>query len=314
MNRMKCDGPGNIPCRGCRQAGAPCVFDPKNRPKSIAAMPSRGPPYQYGTALTRGGFEPIPGSAGAPPFYPQGARPAPPVATRHPPPTDYGLRSIQEPLPPQSSSGILAVSASGMRGHSPSQSMSAIPQPLSAPYYTAPPAQPPATAPVMGSNPAYATRPPSPTVEQRLRSIESLVRPLGSLPNALNTFSSQLSTIQRTAEATYGSVVERLSTAGGEQSTQPRETRIEVPERVWQSYRNSAWPLTPWLVGLREAQGLPGFVISVLGNRPMVTLPDGSTKQDCEDAAAEVYREVGKLVASQVEWTREEVRALGVFA
>jgi hypothetical protein len=68
------------------------------------------------------------------------------------------------------------------------------------------------------------------------------------------------------------------------------------------------------LVGLREAQGLPGIVINVLGNRPMVTVPDGATKKDCEDAAMEVYKEVGKLVAQRTEWTREEVRALGVFA
>jgi hypothetical protein len=46
----------------------------------------------------------------------------------------------------------------------------------------------------------------------------------------------------------------------------------------------------------------------------MVTVPDGATKKDCEDAAAEVYKEVGKLVAKRTEWTREEVRALGVFA
>lgn len=230
------------------------------------------------------------------------------MTTRHPPPQDYGLRAIQEPLPPHASSGILAVSSSGMRGHSPSQSMSAIP---TAPYYAP---QPPATAPIVGGPATYTTRPPSPTIEQRLRSIESLVRPLGTLPNTLTSFSSQLSAIQRTAEATYGSVAERLSTAGGEVSMQPREARVDVPERVWQSYRNSAWPLTPWLVGLREAQGLPGIVINVLGNRPMVTVPDGATKKDCEDAAMEVYKEVGKLVAQRTEWTREEVRALGVFA
>lgn len=202
----------------------------------------------------------------------------------------------------------MAISTSGVRGHSPSASTSAIP--TSAPYYTQQ-GQPPATAPPMPT--AYATRPPSPTIEQRLRSIESLVRPLGSLPNALNNFSTQLSTIQRTAEATYGSVAERLSTAGGEQ-IQPRETRAEVPDRAWQSYRNSAWPLTPWLVGLRDAQGLPGLVIIALGNLPMLTVPDGTTKKDCEDATAEVYKEVGRLVAQRTEWTREEVRALGVFA
>lgn len=88
-----------------------------------------------------------------------------------------------------------------------------------------------------------------------------------------------------------------------------RETVIDVPEVIWENYRSRAWPLTPWLVGLREAQGLPGLVVGWLGKRTT-----SETRREGESAVVVAMAEVGRLVADRVEWTREEIRALGVLA
>jgi hypothetical protein len=81
---------------------------------------------------------------------------------------------------------------------------------------------------------------------------------------------------------------------------------------AWNSYRSSAWPLTPWLVGLREAGGLPGLVVAFLGKRTLMDRTDQS-RQDCGDATAAVYAEIAKLMVERLDWTKEEIRALGVF-
>lgn len=51
------------------------------------------------------------------------------------------------------------------------------------------------------------------------------------------------------------------------------------------------------------------MVVDWLGKR---TTSD--TRRDGESDVAGVIAEVGRLVADRVEWTREEVRALGVLA
>lgn len=38
------------------------------------------------------------------------------------------------------------------------------------------------------------------------------------------------------------------------------------------------------------------------------------TRRECEDALAGVTAEIGALVAQSMEWTREEIRSLGVYA
>ena len=122
------------------------------------------------------------------------------------------------------------------------------------------------------------------------------MRPLTNLPNAIAALQMTLNNIQRSQDT--------RSTA-----RRARETVIDVSEAVWENFRSRAWPLTPWLVGLRESQGLPGFVVDWLGKR---TTPD--SRREGEGALVGVMAEVGRLVADRVEWTREEVRALGVLA
>ena len=87
----------------------------------------------------------------------------------------------------------------------------------------------------------------------------------------------------------------------------------EIPDSVWENYRTRAWPLTPWLVGLRDAQGLPSLVVSLLGRRPLVDRSD-VTRRDCDEALAAVTGEIGALISQSCEWTREEIRSLGVYA
>jgi hypothetical protein len=89
--------------------------------------------------------------------------------------------------------------------------------------------------------------------------------------------------------------------------------KIEVSEAVWEDYRSRAWPLTPWLVGLREASGLPGLVVNYLGRRTVVDrIEDG--RAQLEEAQRLVRKEIARLVNKTSDWSREDVRALGVFA
>ena len=71
--------------------------------------------------------------------------------------------------------------------------------------------------------------------------------------------------------------------------------------------------MTPWLVGLRDAQGLPSLVVSLLGRRPLVDRSD-VTRRDCDEALTAVTGEIGALISQSCEWTREEIRSLGVYA
>ena len=85
-----------------------------------------------------------------------------------------------------------------------------------------------------------------------------------------------------------------------------------MSESTWEDYRSRAWPLTPWLVGLRETHGLPGLVVDFLGKRAVIDRSEPA-RAACAEAESAVRAETGKLIAGGMDWTREEVRALGVF-
>ena len=89
--------------------------------------------------------------------------------------------------------------------------------------------------------------------------------------------------------------------------------KAEVSDAIWEEYRSRAWPLTPWLVGLREAGGLPGLVVEYLGRRAVADRSDES-RANCEEAGKAVKGEISLLVGQGADWSREEIRALGVYA
>jgi len=87
---------------------------------------------------------------------------------------------------------------------------------------------------------------------------------------------------------------------------------VQVSEAMLENYRSRAWPLTPWLVGVREKTGLPGLVADYMSKRAVVDRTEGG-RASVEEAKVGVKREVGRLVIKG-ELSREDVRALGVFA
>lgn len=124
---MKCDGPSQIPCRGCRQANVKCVFEPRSRPKSISALPTRPPPFHPAP------YRPMSPAGGGPPsFYPSGPSIAPPITSRPPPlgPNEpYALRQAREPVPPQPITSIAAAVSNPFPPRSPTTSTGAVAQP-----------------------------------------------------------------------------------------------------------------------------------------------------------------------------------------
>jgi hypothetical protein len=54
-------------------------------------------------------------------------------------------------------------------------------------------------------------------------------------------------------------------------------------------------------------------VVAFLGKRTLMDRSEAS-RRECDDAAAAVCGEIGRLVGDRVDWTREEIRALGVYA
>lgn len=206
-------------------------------------------------------------------------------------PPDYALRAAREPMPPPPATSISAVTGP------PTPYARQEPQ-LLPPSYQPPPLQivPP------GSAPGAFVTPPTPT-ESRLRSLESSVRHLSSVPQSLAALHATLANLQRSHELLLASL--------GPTATRPARELIDVPEAVWENYRTRAWPLTPWLAGLRESVGLPGLVVSWLGKRSVV---DRDTRRECDDIAKEVRKEVGRLLSEASEWAKEEVHALGVYA
>lgn len=301
---MKCDGPTQVPCRGCRQAGQQCVFEARSRPKSISTLPSRAPLYS-GTLQTPSGR---PGTPSGPGFYPSGPQPAPPITSR--PPPEYALRQAREPMPPppQASMTVLTTAPFQQRQIGPPASPPVIPGPPSVlqpnpPNAYLPHPMPPATAP--------------PSIESRLRHVETNLSSLYSVPASLNSLQAAITSMQRSLESFTASSpsarrdIRPLSSLSS--LSRARLIHAEIPDNVWENYRTRSWPLTPWLVGLRDAQGLPSLVVSLLGRRPMVDRGE-VTRRECEDALAGVTAEIGALVAQSTEWTREEIRSLGVYA
>lgn len=126
------------------------------------------------------------------------------------------------------------------------------------------------------------------------------MRSLSSLPSSVAALQTSVNALLRSQESL---------TASLRRDPRAREVTVDVPENVWEAFRSRAWPLTPWLVGLRETQGLPGLVVDFLGRR---TLVEG--RRERGEAVSGLTGEVGRLVADRVEWTREEIRALGVYA
>ncbi|CAD6563815.1 MAG: hypothetical protein TREMPRED_001389 [Tremellales sp. Tagirdzhanova-0007] len=194
-------------------------------------------------------------------------------------------------MPPPPATSISALTSSypppQPRPHSP-------PLPSSS---TAPSYHQPLTLPPPPFSSTSVQRPSSSFSESRLNNLESSMR---SQSNTMVTIQASIEYLQRSHDSLI---------AVQQRSARARETVIEVPETVWETYRSRAWPLTPWLVGLREAQGLPGLVVNWLGKRIKA-----ESRREGENAIAVVMIEVGRLVADRVDWTREEIRALGVLA
>ncbi|WVF67314.1 hypothetical protein IAT40_002065 [Kwoniella sp. CBS 6097] len=293
--KMKCDGPSSVPCRGCRQSGQPCIFEPRSRPKSISVIPSRPPPFHMSGR---------PGSPTAG-FYPAGPQPAPPVTSRPPPlgTETYAFRQAREPMPPPPPSSLAALASpyhAGRHTPPPIGAVVPIPQsshgpagpppaPMPAAYYNPPPNvihPPPFPGPAVGPPPV------TPSQDSRLRHVESAIRSLSSLPSAISALQASVHSIQRTLS--------------------PRRS-VDVHETTWDNYRTRAWPLTPWLVGLRDSNGLPGMVVSILGKRTVVER-DEHKKKECETLLLDAAKEIGRLVTEGGEWSREEMRAIGVLA
>ncbi|WWC64796.1 uncharacterized protein I303_107409 [Kwoniella dejecticola CBS 10117] len=299
--KMKCDGPSQVPCRGCRQSGQPCIFEPRSRPKSISVIPSRPPPFHM-TGTGR------PGSPGLG-FYPAGPQPAPPITSRLPPPgaETYAFRQAREPMPPPPATSLAALTSPYAQArHSPPPSSSASiahpPPPLAAqPPQSQPPAQaiyhPPISVvhPPPFSTSGMVSQPPPPqtsSTDSRLRHVESSLRHLHSVPSAIASLQQSIISIQR--------------------HLMPKRS-VPVHEGTWENYRNRAWPLTPWLVGLRETEGLPGMVVDILGRRSVIER-DEFRKRECDALLVDVNSEVGRLTSERGDWSREEIRSLGVLA
>jgi hypothetical protein len=323
---MKCDGPSVVPCRGCKASGQPCIFEARSRPKSISVIPASRQPYTGPSLYTSRPRPPSSlGRSGTPTaFYPAGPQPAPPVTTSS---SSLSVRPGQtrEPMPPPSGSSSSMAGPSGSAGNMPS---GYVPQPRSAGshsysqsyssgavYHPAPLQLPPFSTATQGMSMGSGPGPPpsmslshphpsTPSSESRLRSLESAVRNFSTqLPTSIHNIQASLNHLQRSQDNLTATIIAR---------SQART--VEVTDIVWENYRNGAWPLTPWLVGLREAQGLPGLVVIWLGRKTELNSAGGAGKQDVEVAEEMVRAEVGRLVSIGNDWSREEIRALGIFA
>ncbi|ORX39447.1 hypothetical protein BD324DRAFT_332943 [Kockovaella imperatae] len=303
--KMKCDGPGRIPCNGCRAAGLPCVFEPRTRPKSISTIPSPHHPPFFATRPA------TPTSVGVAGFYPPGAQPAPPAISRGPPGSGEYTRSAirdirdpREPMPPPPAASINVLTSPYPPAPRPSTPGSAAaanvasyrPAPatgLAPPYHIA--VGPPLTqAPV---------RPPSPHIDSRLRSVETALHNFGNVPNSLTQINQSLAALHRS--------VDMLASSSSNSSSAPRAA-LEISDGIWEDYRSRAWPLTPWLIGLRDRHGLQGLVVDFLGKRVSLDRSD-SARKAAEEAQRAVRSEIGKLTSQNVVWTKNEIRALGFF-
>lgn len=171
--------------------------------------------------------------------------------------------------------------------------------------------------------PSYASLPPPPTAsstvsqETRIRQLEASVHSLSSVPATLTSLQMAISNLQRSLDGIAAGNTPTSATASRAPAprvpTRARTVHAEIPDTVWENYRTRSWPLTPWLVGLRDAQGLPSLVVNLLGKRPLVDRGEVS-RRECDEALTAVTGEIGALIGQPTEWTREEIRSLGVYA
>lgn len=308
--RMKCDGPGKEPCRGCRQANVSCVFESRTRPKSISTIPSRASP-----------FFPPPSEPAGPSFYPATSQAAPPVTTRSQLLPDYAIRQAQgvreHPAqmrpPPQAGMGAPyppPLRAHTPPAHTPPSTGGGPPQqyyPVSHPGYGHPPPGGP-VPPQQSSGQLVDHR-----LEGRLRGLESAFRSVSTLPASVSGIEATLGAILRAQSALAAQISGGGTAANSAVAPIPPRTPTDVPDHVWESYRVGAWPLTPWLPGISPLPGLPSLVLLCMGRRAALERPETSRRES--DAAAEaVVAEVSRLLAGRVLWTRDEVLALGVYS
>ena len=129
------------------------------------------------------------------------------------------------------------------------------------------------------------------------------MRAMSGVPQNIAALTATIAHLQRS----HDQLLLALSNTVGRSLRDP----VDVTEVTWDNYRTRAWPLTPWLVGLRETHGLPGLTVNWLGKRAII---DRDSRGDCEDAWKEARREIGRLVGDTSDWAREEIRACGVFA
>lgn len=329
-DRMKCDGPSVHPCRGCRQSGSQCIFEPRTRPKSISVLPTRAAPFYPASTMAPGSGIGPPGSSGRPQtpsvmgsvgFYPASGQPAPPALSRQQMNEPYALRSAREPMPPPMGSSISALTSAYAGPAAPPTSSGpvglgivsgapasgrATPPPLMQvqhpPVYHPhpPPLAPGYALPASSSTHGRPHSPPrAATSESRLRSLEGSMRGLRDVPVVLSGIQQSLGSLQSSVEVLHA-------------STGP-STSTEVPEPIWEDYRTRAWPLTPWLVGMRDPTGMSGLVVDYLDKRAVVEKADNG-RAAVDEAAKRVRRELIKIGMKDPPWQKEDIRALGVFA
>ena len=294
--RMKCDGPGRIPCNGCRAAGLPCIFEPRTRPKSMSTMPTSNHPPFFSTRPA------TPNSVGLGGFYPP--QPLPPTLSRMPPGSgEYmrprelrDLRDPREPMPPPPAASINVLTSPfppPPRAGSPGSS-TYLPHPRPHPHTVlAPPYAITTSAPL---------RPPTPSAEGRLRNVEFAVRHLSSVPATLSALHSTVDSLHRSLDSLAAAVAPNAAS----------RTPLEISETVWEDYRSRAWPLTPWLIGLRERQGLQGRVADFLGKRVVMDRSEVANLAS-QEADKDVRSELARLSSRPTSWTRNEIRAAGFF-
>ena len=296
---MKCDGPNpnNEPCRGCRQAGAKCQFEPNGaRPKSISVLPSRAPQLFAKFPVATGG-QPAQGNPPMTGFYPAGAQPAPPTLSRPFVGEPYSARPSRESLHrPSLSTSVLPTPYRSGFGRPITSPVQPVPQTTVGAPPTAPHAPPP-FPPLSSSRPTS-----SPTIESRMRAVEGALSTLTSVPGTLATL-----------QQSVGGLEAAIESLGNHLAPDVRSRNLEISPATGEDYRSRAWPLTPWLIGLRDIPGLPRFVIEYLGTKASTDASEAS-RIAIQDAERVVRAEVARLAVAQAPWTRDDVHSLSVYA
>jgi hypothetical protein len=246
----------------------------------------------------------------------------------------HAYTKTREPMPPPAAS--LASLTSPLH--------TAVPAPLAAGPSSSSSYPPPASyssfhpAPLHLPRPSsQRTSPPSlhtsltPSQDSRLRNVEQAVRSLSNLPAAvssLQTSYSNLQSLHDSLAATVSHIINDPRVPGHRRqgsattivpSSVSPEKRARsdhphaIPEHLWDSFRTRAWPLAPWLIGLREGDGLAGWVVSYIGTCAIGDWSP-SRRREAEELSGRVRSFIGRLIAEGVPWTREEIRAVTVFA